>query len=218
MKIKTTYLLTCILITLSSQVIGAKEKWVKLANEDNIQIFSKTASNGVLPFKAEGVIKTNIETLLNILKNHKTKNKWAPKLDKVTLHESQKNNQFIFSEYYKTPWPATDREFLLAGSILRPNQNTVVLKAHSIDQNKTYTHLKSPNHIQADVQYINVILNKVSLHETRIQFEFHGDMKGWMPLWLMNLIQKKWPLRFIQGLRKYSAKQGNHALSLNQSY
>jgi hypothetical protein len=210
-------LLTIITLLISLTIHADTTTWKKLASEDNIQIFSKKAANGVLPFKAEGKIDANIETLLSILKDHKNKNQWAPKLETVKMHKQEGKDQFIFSEYYKTPWPASDREFLLSGTIERPSDSTVILKAHSIDQEKSFSHFKSSKHVQADVQYLNVILKKISTNETSIQFEFHGDMKGWMPLWLMNLIQKKWPLRFIQGLRKFSAEQKT-VVSLNQRY
>ena len=208
-------ILTISLSLFSLTVHAESNSWKKLASEDNINIFSKQASNGVLPFKAEGKINANIEVLLNILKDHKNKNQWAPKLETVKMHEQNGQNQFIFSEYYKTPWPASDREFLLSGTIERPTENSIILKAHSIDQEKVFAQFKSESHVQADVQYINVVLQKITANQTSIKFEFHGDMKGWMPLWLMNLIQKKWPLRFIQGLRKYSAEQ-RRAISFNQ--
>ena len=92
----------------------------------------------------------------------------------------------------------------MKGEIVQLSKNKVLLKAHSVDKEEDYRHLKSEKHIQADVKYLNLTLSAVNPNKTKIEFEFHGDMKGWMPLWLMNLIQKKWPLRFIQGLRKYS--------------
>jgi len=58
------------------------------------------------------------------------------------------------------------------------------------------------SYVQADVKILDVYLEKIGETKTKITFEFHGNMKGWMPTWLMNIIQKKWPLRFIQGLRK----------------
>jgi hypothetical protein len=180
------------------------ETWKEIGNEDNIIILSKPAKNGVLPFKAIGVIDSDSKTLLSILKDHSQKPKWAPKLEKVILHKQISKSEFIFSEYYKTPWPASDREFLLKGTILTNPDNTISLKAYSVDQSKDYSHLKSERHVQADVKYLNLTLKEIAPQKTEIEFEFHGDMKGWMPLWLMNLIQKKWPLRFIQGLRKQS--------------
>lgn len=191
-----------LIFTLSSYSLA---QWKKVSAEDDITIFSLPAKSGVLPFKAVGTVKDNIEKILYILKDHKQKPKWAPKLDSVKVHHQLSKNVFIFSEYYRTPWPATDREFLLKGEIFRIDHNTVLLKAFSVDETQDYSRLKNKSYIQASVKYINLRLTKIDLNQTKVEFEFHGDMKGWMPNWLMNLIQKKWPLRFIQALRKQSA-------------
>ena len=179
-----------------------ESEWKKIGDEDSILIFSKKPVDGVLPFKAVGNIDKNINIILSTLKNHKTKHQWAPKLEKVKLHQQLSDSDYIFSEYYKTPWPASDREFLLKGEIKKVSSNSYLLLAHSIDKDPNYSRLKSEDHVQADVKYINLKLTQLAQNKTEIEFEFHGDMNGFMPVWLMNLIQKKWPLRFIQGLRK----------------
>jgi hypothetical protein len=184
------------LTTLASE----ESSWTKILEENDITIYSQRAENSILPFKATGIINNNIEETLKKLMDYKNKPKWSPKLKSVKLHKQLNRDEFIFSEYYSTPWPASDREFLLKGTIRRISSDTVTLKAKSILNEK----LEDSGHIQADVKYINIILNKVSTNKTQIQFEFHGDMKGWMPVWLMNLIQKKWPLRFIQGLQNFN--------------
>ena len=104
----------------------------------------------------------------------------------------------IFSEFYKTPWPATDREFLLKGSVVYLNKNKVIFSASSIDDPELF----NDEYIQAEVKTLEITLEKSNEQQTKITFTFLGDMKGWMPTWLMNLIQKKWPLRFIQSLRE----------------
>lgn len=174
-------------------------KWTQVAQEDSIQVFTRESDSSLLPFKAEGMIHANVDQILEALKNHKTKHKWSPKLKSVKLHKKLANNEYIFSEYYKTPWPAYDREFLLKGSIKQLGPYKYQLKASSIDDKE----LQNNSHVQANVRTINVVIEKVAQKKTKITFEFYGDMKGWMPIWLMNIIQKKWPLRFIQGLRSH---------------
>lgn len=189
------YFITIILL-LSFNAFGSN--WNLLLEENGIKVYSKKAESSTIPFKASGIINANIELVLNALKDHESKNKWSPKLDYVKMHRSE-DNDYVFSEYYKTPWPASDREFLLKGKIVRLGNNQIKLLAKSINDNT----LKSHAHVQADVKYINLILTKISTTQTNIDFEFHGDMKGYMPYWLMNLIQKKWPYRFIEGLRAH---------------
>lgn len=205
-KIILIALLTSLSLATSSSV--KTESWKKILVQDEITIFSKTAENSTLPFRASGYISKDLNSVYSILRNYDKKHEWAPKLEKVIIHEKLGENEFIFSEYYRTPWPATDREFLLHGKIVKLHKNKYRFEAKSI-QNSQY---ESTDHIQADVKYINVTIESVTPQRTKINFEFHGDMKGWMPVWLMNLIQKKWPLRFIQGIQKYHLSREKFSL------
>jgi hypothetical protein len=177
--------------------------WYEIANQDGISIQTTDTADDIIPFKARGTINAKVERVLEILMEHENKNLWSPKLKFVKIHKELGGDEFIFSEYYSTPWPATDREFLLKGKLSQLADKKYSLKAHSLSpKGENAKRLRDIGHIQANVRYLNVFIEEVAPGKTEIQFEFHGDMKGWMPVWLMNLIQKKWPLRFIQGLRK----------------
>lgn len=189
-----------ILFSIGLSFAQGATNWKKVAEEDNITVFALPTGSGIIPFKAKGIINAPIKTVLSSLTDHQRKPKWSPKLKSVKVHqEVSKDKEYIFSEYYKTPWPAYDREFLLKGEIVYDKNGDIHLNAKSINNKQ----LINDDHIQAEVKYINVALHALTPNQTEVTFEFHGDMKGWMPVWLMNLIQKKWPLRFIQGLRKH---------------
>lgn len=187
-----------LMILISFWCLSARAEWTHILDEDGISVYSgEISTDGIIPFKANGIVNASIKDVTKILKDYEKKNQWSPKLKSVKMHEILPEEKYIFSEYYKTPWPAADREFLLSGGIKYINQNQILFYAQSIKHNK-----KRDDHIQADVKFLNVELTSVAKDKTKIDFTFHGDMKGWMPVWLINLIQKKWPLRFIQGLRK----------------
>jgi len=180
----------------------AQAKWELIHNEEGIKIYSSgERANGVIPFKAVGKIQGPLDKVVEIMMNHEQKNQWSPKLDSVKIHQQLGPNDFIFSEFYRTPWPSTDREFLLKGNV-KYLENKVIFSAKSIDNE-----LKNEDYIQTEVHRLELTLEKIADNETAIEFSFHGDMKGWMPVWLMNLIQKKWPMRFIQGLQRQVMKQ-----------
>jgi hypothetical protein len=195
---KITLLFTFLLLNTSSY----SATWKKILTEDKITIYAKEGLNKIIPFKAVGDISGNIEEILAHLKNHSQKHLWSPKLRSVKIHRQLSENKYVFSEYYKTPWPAYDREFLLFGEVRAVGTKSYILEAQSIKDEK----LADDDYVQADVKILKLILKKKSENLTQISFEFHGDMKGWMPAWLINIIQKKWPLRFIQGLRRFHAK------------
>ncbi len=178
----------------------AKINWKPIHAENNINIYTKVAKEGILPFRATGIINAPLEKVLKTLMDLDNKNKWSPKLKNINIHKQINPNHLIISEYYKTPWPATDREFLLEGIKEKISAKKYIIKAKSFNA-KEYA---SSEHIQADVKYLDVTIEEISKNRTSIDFRFHGDLKGWMPIWLTNLIQKKWPLRFIESLNKYA--------------
>ncbi|WP_417335321.1 START domain-containing protein [Halobacteriovorax marinus] len=194
-----------------SLTTSANINWTPIHTEDNINIFTREAEEGILPFRATGTIKAPLKVVLETLMDMSNKNKWSPKLKSVNIHKTVNENHMIISEYYKTPWPATDREFLLEGIKEKISDTKYIIRAKSV-VNQDYS---STEHIQADVKYLDVTLEYKNKNETKIDFRFHGDLKGWMPIWLTNLIQKKWPLRFIQGLNKYISSRDTTRLSLN---
>lgn len=186
-----------VLLVLSFNV-HAKD-WIEIYQEDNITIKTLKDKEGIMPFKAEGVIKHSIDKIESALRNYKEKHLWSPKLKNVKMHEEKADDVFIFSEFYKTPWPAYDREFLLKGLIKNIKKGVISFEASSIDLPK----LMDDDHVQAQVNKLNVLLEDLGDSTTKITFEFYGDLGGWIPTWLMNVIQKKWPLRFIQSLNSY---------------
>lgn len=172
--------------------------WTLVHEETGIKVFAgHYEKSGVIPFKALGIVNAPIHKVAELIENDELKPDWSPKLKNVVVHERISKNELIFSEYYSTPWPAVDREFLLKGTILRHSESDIEYIGSSV--NSSY---RDEDHIQAEVKKLNFRLKRVSDNQTHITFEFNGDMRGWMPVWLMNLIQKKWPLRFIQGLRQ----------------
>jgi hypothetical protein len=200
-------ILILVLISFSLYASNPSSKWTEIVNIDQISVLGQENKSGVIPFKAIGIIDANIDEVLSALKDHKNKSKWSPKLKSVKIHKRMNDNEYIFSEFYSTPWPASDREFLLKAKISKISPNKYIIAAHSIDD----LNFKNDDHIQADVKYLNIFLEEKSANQTTLEFEFHGDLKGWMPVWLINLVQKKWPMRFIQGLRSHIALKKNKA-------
>ena len=179
--------------------------WEEIYKKDSVTVYARSSLKGVIPFKAVSEMSVSVEKLYDIMVDWKNKYKWSPKLKYIKLHKTISENNFIFSEYYKTPWPATDREFLLQGKILKRSNNGFSLFAKSLfDDN-----LADKDHIQADVRVLKFTANKISANKTKVSLEFQGDLKGWMPLWLVNIIQKRWPYKFIKSLEIYALKIDN---------
>ena len=193
------------LISLIANVSANSKEWRELTTYKDIKIYAKDENTeGIIPFKAIYTVDINQELLVMSLFNYNLKPTWAPKLKSVKIHREISPTQFIFSEYYTTPWPFYDREFLLEGKVYSDG-NTVWLKANSIKSED----LHDQDHVQANVEIIEVAITKIGKNKTLLSFEFVGDMGGMIPTWVINIIQKKWPAKFLLGLEKFSLSEDN---------
>ena len=174
-------------------------EWNFIENYEGVKLFElKDSPSDATPFKAVGRVNMKIDEVVKALLDVDQKSKWAPKLKGVKIHKVLEESEFVFSEFYKTPWPYYDREFLLLGKLFKKN-GVVYFKAKSLKDST----LKDQDHVTANVQILEFILKEVD-GGTLITFVFNGDMGGWIPSFVSKIIRKKWPVRFIQALEKWS--------------
>jgi len=191
-------------------LVASEGKWQKVSTLRGITLYElkNPPDREMLPFRAEKVVDLPLRRLFYILVDYKNKNKWAPKLKDVTIHKKLGINQFLFSEYYQVPWPFYDRQFLLKGQV-ELKENFIHITAHSVDNKKYF----AKDHIRADVDVIDVKLYRQSKNKTKIVFEFLGDMGGYIPTFVQNIIRRRWPNSFIESIEEYAKKTKNLALS-----
>jgi len=184
-----------LVMVLAPTVYGSRWEYVK--TYEGVDLFrALQASEGSLPFRATADLDVPYQKIVMALVDVERKNDWAPKLKSTAIHAKLSANEFEYSEYYTTPWPFKDREFLLRGTITyRPDQ---VLFAAVDSQNRTYAR---EDHVQANIEILEFAVIPLSEDKTRVQFTFAGDLGGWIPAFVKTIIQKKWPVRFIQSLQ-----------------
>ena len=192
-----------LLLILTSPLAISSEKWTLVSKQRGISLYELTnpPDRDMLPFRAEKVVNLPLRRLLYILVDYKNKSNWAPKLKSVKIHKKIGINQFVFSEYYQVPWPFSDRQFLLKGKV-ELTENYIHIMAHSIEDKKYF----AKDHVRADVDVIDVKLYRESENETKIVFEFLGDMGGYIPTFVQNIIRKRWPNNFLEALENYAKK------------
>jgi len=173
-------------------------RWEYVKTYEGVDLFrALQASAGSLPFRATADLDIPYQKIVMALVDVERKNNWAPKLKSTAIHAQLSANEFEYSEYYTTPWPFKDREFLLRGTITyRPDQ---VLFAAVDSQNRNYAR---EDHVQANIEILEFAVIPLSERKTRVQFTFSGDLGGWIPGFVKTIIQKKWPGRFIQSLQR----------------
>lgn len=179
------------------------ENWELLVEKQGIKVFgAKETEDGLIPFRTQAVLNFPFERVLTVLLDADRKPEWSPQLKSTTVHKKLSPTQYILSEYYNTPWPATDREFLMLGELYPEKDKFTLIANTHLDPR-----LADKNHIQVDIRKLVVTIERIGESKTAFEFIFLGDMKGWMPSWLINLIQKQWPFKFVNRLNKQLSKK-----------
>lgn len=184
---------------LLSKGLCSTNKWEQIDTIEGVALFRYLEeSDDLLPFKAVAKLNVPYQKIVMALVDAEHKNNWAPKLKYTTIHNAISTNHFEYSEYYTTPWPFYDREFLLRGTV-EYKHDRILFTA----QNSANKHLADENHLLANVKVMQVVIIPLSAGTTQVEFTFSGDLGGWIPTFVKNIIQKKWPVQFIQAMQSY---------------
>ena len=172
-------------------------RWKHLKDDAGVALYqSETVVAGHLPFKAVATVAGTTEQIVMALVDAEGKGEWAPKVKSSVVHTELSSNRFEFSEYYTTPWPFWDREFLLVGKVdYYPDR--VVFSAI----NSAKTEHADPGHVLVDVAVLDFEIVPVDSDHCRVTFTFSGEFGGYIPAFVKTIIQEKWPVRFIQALQ-----------------
>ncbi len=194
-----TVLITFLISSSSAHSNGFElaKNWQFIEEIEGIKLYQLPAQEkGVIPFRAVKLCSYPLDSFVRLLIDWEEKSKWIPKLKKVELYESIKGKGHIFSEYYHTPWPFYDRQMLLIGGV-RKQAGKVTFWARDFEGDDRV----NKNYVRAGVRYLEVALTPKG-GKTIVDFKFIGDMGGVIPMWISNIIQKKWPVKFIGAMEK----------------
>ena len=193
-------LLFMLLIFILPIGISAKElEWDYLYTEEGVELYSaRQQLQEQVPFKAISRVQAPYQEIVKTLVDYEQKPMWSPKLKQVTIHQIQSANRFAYSEYYTTPWPFYDREFLLDGKI-RYTGTSVIFEASNLDQES----FADSDHVLVNIARLSLEIIPLSPDESQVTFIFSGDMGGWIPDFVKTIIQRKWPIRFLQALENH---------------
>jgi hypothetical protein len=153
----TVVLLWCLSATANSDR-KVQEQWQHIGNHDGVELFRAAHEvEGLLPFKAIAELDLPYEPIVMALVDAERKPAWAPKLKATAIHSELSSNRFVYSEYYTTPWPFQDREFLLLGTVLYDDDRIVFSAVNAADGT-----LAQQDHVTANIQELTFSVIPVS--------------------------------------------------------
>ena len=188
--------------------------WEEISTLEGITI-SKTLNrqgidSRIVGFKGETLINASSEKVLGILLDNEHKKEWVDRLVKNEVLETFNTYEFLMYQEFHLPWPLANRDFVYRAKVIRLNATTILI---SLKSEETF---KAPKTVGVRAELIDgqYILKSVDAHTTLLMVEIISDPKGLIPLWLVNLIQRKWPYKTLMAIKEQVKKDIFKSLDL----
>lgn len=183
--------------------------WVKINDKENVQVYSTDViGSDILKIKTQVEINASIKEVQSILDNVKHRKNWIPYLKDSVIIDTLSNTEKVEYSFFSAPWPATDRDFVYKLTQTLHNESKIIYYMTS-----TTHHMKPDNDdlIRAELMESTYILSAISPQKTRVELIFHADPKGWLPNWIINIIQRVLPYLILRNLRYQATNNDNNA-------
>jgi hypothetical protein len=195
-------------LLLLPMVAFAGDGWEQVNKEDGVTVYSKSVKGSdLVAFKGETIIEQPLEKILAVLMDNDRRTEWVARLAKSEVLEEVSTFEYVIYQHFSLPLILSDRDYVYRGKATRDEDGLVTLAMTSCK------HSESPKTVGVRANLINSSyrLSPEGDDKTRVEVEIHTDPKGMLPTWLVNMIQKSWPSKTLNGIRAQLEKEGIEA-------
>lgn len=207
MKLKNVALVTGLVSSLISvlAVASVPSAWEELGNDDGILVHRREIPDSdIVAFKGEAVIDAPIAKVANVLIDTSRKLEWVADIKQAKNVREISEFERIEYNHTGTPWPVRDRDFVFHAKVELDRANkTVVFRLKSILDPS----MPEASPVRGELKESSYTLTSIENDtRTRVLVQIQADPKGSLPRWVVNLTQKKWPRKTLNGIRLQVAK------------
>lgn len=186
----------------------SKGVWETVANEDGFLTQRKSVSgSNLFAFRGETVADVSIARIIRVFLDPATRKNWVAMFGGTQRLEGPNALDTTYWIRFNTPFPTSDRDYVLRG-VSRPDKSKRVF----LTEIESVTHAsKGEQDCCVRGEAFGTFYRFTALpgtKKTKVEVEVHTDPKGWIPGWLTNMIQKKWPRDTLKSLIREAKKSG----------
>jgi hypothetical protein len=173
--------------------------WEELYTEDSVTVSKQEVEGSKLvAFKGDTELDAPLEKVLYVLMDNEHRLEWVGRLYENRVLEQVTPHEYFIYQAFELPTPFSNRDYVYHGEATLDEATGVVTLSMSSTE-----HEAAPETIGVRAQLVNsrYKLTPLSSDRTRVEVEIMTDPKGMMPAWLVNMIQKSWPVDTLNGIR-----------------
>ena len=216
-NIKTYEVLFILIFALSACKTTSGTKWIEINQEpldDNeksefIIIVEKKNSpeDEVNTYRGTTTMPMSIERIAYVLDDTESKTEWVSRLKQENRLEGNPfSYRSIAYQHYNLSWPVSDRDYVIESkwSVMKDKKlPTVILSIKSIVRD---TVPEIEGRVRGQLNRLVYKLEKLESNQTRVTVEIMVNPKGLLPNFMINLIQKEWPITTLRQLNAQALK------------
>ena len=216
-NIKTYVVFFILVFALSACKTTSGTKWIEIDQEpltDNEKteftiIVEKKNSpeDEVNTYRGTTTMPISIERIAYVLDDTESKKEWVSRLKEETrLEENPSSYRSIAYQHYNLSWPVSDRDYVIESkwSVMKDKKlPTVILSIKSIVRDSVP---EIEGRVRGQLYRLVYKLEKLESNQTRVTVEIMVNPKGLLPNFMINLIQKEWPITTLRQLNAQALK------------
>lgn len=187
-----------------SDVIDVNDaQWQKIRDEDGIQVYSIAVQDtAIVKARAVAIIDAPLEKIQRLVDDFSQRPQWVPYLQHSKIIEKISPAEHIEYSLFSAPWPASNRDFVYR---VQRSQQWINNQLQLSYQMRSVEHEAiplQPGLVRGEIFSSVYRLSVINAGQTRVELIYHADPKGWLPNWIVNIIQRGFPFRMMQKLRQ----------------
>jgi hypothetical protein len=211
MNFLRTLLLTIVLTLAAAPVLTpiahADGGWEYIGTTDGVRVSRKTEpGSDQFSFRGETVAPIAIGKLLAVFLDRNQRKYWVDRYDDSKTLERPGPLSEIYWIKFALPFPVSNRDYVLrADGTMDAEHHVFLANIHSVNDPRKP---KDDCCVRATANrtFYRFEAIKGVPEKTKIVVEVSTDPKGMLPDWLVNIIQKKWPVKTLGGLIERTRK------------
>ena len=216
-NIKTYVVFFILIFALSACKTTSGTKWIEIDQEplaDNEKseftiIVEKKNSpeDEVNTYRGTTTMPISIERIAYVLDDSEGKIEWVSRLEEENRLEGNPfSYRSIAYQHYNLSWPVSDRDYVIESKwtvIKDMKLPTAVLSIKSIIRDDVP---EIKGRIRGQLDRLVYKLEKLESNKTKVTVEVMVNPKGLLPTFMINLIQKEWPITTLRQLNAQALK------------
>ncbi len=190
------------LMLLSNKAIatdGSDQGWKLIRDENDIRVYmQEVPGSDIVKAMAVTRIHASASVINDILEDVDMRKEWVPYLLNTTILKKQSTSERIEYAHFHAPWPAYDRDFVYLHKKIINQPEQVIYEAISTSIESMP---EQDDKVRGEIFYSRYKLDRIDDYTTRVELVYYADPKGWLPDWIINIIQKALPYKILLNLK-----------------